>query len=98
MPVGGAYTNRDNKPDASCEVGIPAGVLYLVNRDYLVEEEMGVINVFCRFGSSTGGPDSHSFRYIDGKLRAVHTLSALAGPQSDDNGGIVRAPTPPARS
>ena len=35
---GGAYTNRDNKPDASCEVGIPAGVLYIVNRDYLIDE------------------------------------------------------------
>ena len=95
---GGAYTNRDNKPDASCEVGIPAGVLYLVNRDYLVDEEMGAINVFCRFGSSvTGGPDSHTFKYIDGKLRAVHTLSALQGPQADDNGAIIRAAAP-ARS
>ena len=92
---GGAYTNRDNKPDASCEVGIPAGTLYLVNRDYLVDPEMGVINVFCRFGSSTGGPDSHSFRFIDGRIRAVHTLSVLPGPQSDDNGGIVRPPAPP---
>ncbi|MEO6153044.1 MAG: hypothetical protein ABIT09_11140 [Croceibacterium sp.] len=86
---GGAYTNRDNKPDASCEVGIPAGVLYLVNRDYLVDEEMGAINVFCRFGSSTGAPDSHSFRYIDGRIRAVHTLSVLNGPQADDNGAII---------
>ena len=88
---GGAYTNRENKPDASCEVGIPAGTLYIVNRDYLIDPEMGVINVFCRFGSSTGGPDSHTFRFVDGKMRGVHTLSALPGPQADDNGGIVRA-------
>jgi hypothetical protein len=94
---GGAYTNRAGKPDASCEVGIPAGTLYLVNRDYLIDPEMGVINVFCRFGSSTGGPDSHTFRYIDGKIRGVHTLSVLPGPQSTDNGDIVRA-TPPAKS
>ena len=88
---GGLYTNRDNKPDASCEIGIPAGVLYIVNRDYLVDEEKGVINVFCRFGNSaTGGPDSHTFRYIDGKIRAVHTISVLPGPQSDDNGAIIR--------
>ncbi len=92
---GGAYTNRDNKPDASCEVGIPAGVLYIVNRDYLIDDELGVINVFCRFGSSTGGPDSHTFRYVDGRIRAVHTLSVLNGPQADDLGAIVRA-TPPA--
>lgn len=91
---GGAYTNAQGKPDASCEVGIPPGVLYIVNRDYLIDPEMGVINVFCRFGGSTGGPDSHSFRYIDGKLRAVHTISVLPGPQADDNGAIVRPPAP----
>lgn len=87
---GGAYTNRTGDPHASCEVGLPPGVLYIVNRDYLVDTEKGVINVFCRFGSSTGGPDSHSFRFIDGKIRAVHTLSVLPGPQADDEGGIVR--------
>ena len=91
---GGAYTNAQGRPDASCEVGIPPGVLYIVNRDYLIDPEMGVINVFCRFGGSTGGQDSHSFRFIDGKMRAVHTISVLPGPQADDNGGIVRAPAP----
>ena len=34
---GGAYSNRSNNPTASCEVGIPPGVLYIVNRDYLVD-------------------------------------------------------------
>jgi hypothetical protein len=98
---GGAYTNPHNKPDASCEVGIPAGVLYIVNRDYLIDPEKGVINVFCRFGDSKSGmPDSHSFRYIDGKIRGVHTLSVnltdRPSPQADDNGGIVRGA--PAKS
>ncbi len=51
---GGAYTNRNGDPQASCEVGIPAGVLYIVNRDYLIDEDKGVINVFCRFGDSRG--------------------------------------------
>ena len=92
---GGAYTNRDNDPAASCEVGMPPGVLYIVNRDYLVDEEMGVVNVFCRFGNSTSGmPDSHTFRYIDGRLRSIHTLSVnlgtLPSPQADDEGAIVR--------
>ena len=95
---GGAYTNRDNKPDASCNVGIPAGVLYIVNRDYVIDDEKGVINIFCRFGNSaTGMSDSHTFRYVDGKIHAVHTLSVNGGggppsPQADDNGGMVRAP------
>jgi len=86
---GGAYTNRDNRPHASCEIGMPPGVLYIVERDYLVDEEMGVINVFCRFGGSTGGPDAHTFRYIDGKFRLIHTLTAIPGPQADDDGAIA---------
>ena len=93
---GGAYTNRNGDPNASCEVGIPAGVLYIVNRDYVVDESLGVINVFCRFGnSSTGMPDSHTFRLVNGKLANVHTLSVnlnpnAPSPQADDNGAIIR--------
>jgi hypothetical protein len=87
---GGAYTNRSGDPHASCELGMPAGVLYLTNRDYLIDEEKGVINVFMRFGSSeTGGPDSHTFRYIDGKFRQIHTLTAIPGPQVDATGAPV---------
>ena len=92
---GGAYTNVDGKPDTTCKVGIPKGVLYIVNRDYMVDEEKGVINVFCRFGNSTSGmPDSHTFRFVDGKFRYVHTISVNLGtnpsPQADDDGRIVR--------
>jgi hypothetical protein len=93
---GGAYTNRSGDPNATCEVGIPPGVLYIVNRDYMVDEEQGVINVFCRFGNSTTGmPDSHTFRLVDGKLRNVHTISInlspdKPSPQADDNGAIIR--------
>ncbi|AKH44235.1 hypothetical protein FHS61_001555 [Altererythrobacter atlanticus] len=94
---GGAYTNRDGDPEASCEIGMPPGVLYIVNRDYLIDEEMGVINVFCRFGGSDGGPDSHTFRYVDGKFRQIHTLTAIPGPQADDNGAMAGgAPDPNA--
>ena len=79
---GGAYTNHSgdiNDPQSSCKVGIPNGVLYLVNRDYVIDEEQGVINVFCRFGDSkTGMPDSHTFHFVDGKFRFVHTLSVAA--------------------
>jgi hypothetical protein len=93
---GGAYTNRNNDPNATCEVGIPPGVLYIVNRDYVVDEEQGVINVYCRFGNSTTGmPDAHTFQLVNGKLRYVHTISVnlnpdRPSPQADDNGAIVR--------
>ena len=93
---GGAYSNRDNDPNATCAVGIPAGVLYINNRDYVIDEEMGVINVFCRFGNSeTGMPDSHTFRMIDGKYRYIHTLSVnlnpdSPSPQANDDGSMRR--------
>jgi hypothetical protein len=93
---GGAYSNRSNDPTATCAVGIPAGVMYINNRDYLVDEEMGVINVFCRFGNSESGmPDSHTFRMIGGKYRYIHTLSVnmnpnSPSPQADDDGAILR--------
>lgn len=93
---GGAYTNRKGDPHATCEVGIPPGVLYIVNRDYVVDVKQGVINVFCRFGNSaTGMPDSHTFRIVGGRLRNVHTISInlnpeRPSPQADDNGAIVR--------
>lgn len=85
---GGAYTNRDGDPDASCEVGIPPGVLYIVERDYLIDWEHGVINVFCRFGNSEGAPDSHTFRYVDGRFRLIHTLNPIPGPQAADDGSV----------
>jgi hypothetical protein len=93
---GGAYTNRKEDPYATCEVGIPPGVLYIVNRDYVVDVEQGVINVFCRFGNSTTGmPDSHTFRLVGGTIRDVHTISINLNPerpvpQGDDDGAIVR--------
>jgi hypothetical protein len=85
---GGAYTNAKGDPNSTCKVGIPNGVLYIVNRDYVVDEEKGVVQIYCRFGNSaTGMPDSHMFRYVNGKYRYVHTLSVSVGknsPQIDD--------------
>jgi len=79
---GGAYTNHSadiNDPKSTCKVGIPNGVLYLVNRDYVVDDVQGVVNVFCRFGDSkTGMVDSHTFHYVNGRFRFVHTLSVAA--------------------
>lgn len=104
---GGAYTKAmDQKRKADleaegkgaeyvelgCKGGIPDGVLYIVNRSYVVDEERGVVNVFCRFGNSTNGmPDSHTFRLVDGKFRHVHTLSVqmnpdAPSPQATDDG------------
>jgi len=93
---GGLNTNVKNDPNASCELGMPGGILYITHRDYLIDEEKGVINVFCRFGGRVESPDSHTFRYIDGKFRIIHTLTAIPGPQAKDDGTIDNATDPNA--
>ena len=76
----------------------PPGLLYITHRDYLVDQELGVINVFCRFGGREEAPDSHTFRYIDGKFRQIHTLTPIPGPQANDEGGMVRGAADPNAS
>ncbi len=75
---GGLYTTKDfNDPKATCDIGFPEGgdKLPITNRSYVVDEEMGTVNIFCRFGNPPGSPDSHTFRLVNGKLRYVHTLT-----------------------
>jgi hypothetical protein len=74
---GGAYTNPDNNDKDNCQIAgaIGGGGLFIVNRTYVVDEEMGTINVFCRFGNDKGMPDSHLFRLINGRYRWIHTIS-----------------------
>jgi hypothetical protein len=72
---GGAYTNAKNEQKDTCQSPGPLGELFIVNRTYVVDEEMGAVNVFCRFGNDTGMPDSHLFRLVNGRYRWIHTLS-----------------------
>jgi len=72
---GGAYTNANNEFKDTCQIPAPLGNMYIINRSYVVDEEMGTVNVFCRFGGATGMPDSHLFRLVNGRYRWIHTLS-----------------------
>jgi hypothetical protein len=74
---GGAYTNTKKENKDTCKVNgaISGGGLFIVNRTFVIDEEMGVANVFCRFGNNTGLPDSHTFRLVAGKYRAIHTIT-----------------------
>jgi len=72
---GGAYTNKSGEYKDTCQIPAPLGNMYIINRSYVVDEEMGAINVFCRFGGATGMPDSHLFRLVNGRYRWIHTLS-----------------------
>ena len=75
---GGLYTTRDfSNPKATCDVGFPEGKdqLPILKRSYVVDVDMGTVNIFCRFGNPPGAPDSHTFRLVKGKIRYVHTLT-----------------------
>ncbi|KAF2658323.1 hypothetical protein K491DRAFT_593333 [Lophiostoma macrostomum CBS 122681] len=80
---GGSYTGKGSATD-SCNVGVPSGVK-LVNRQYVIDEEYGTVDVIMDFGGTAGNvgagglPDSHEFRVESGKLRYVHTLSSCGG-------------------
>ena len=91
---GGMYTTKVfDDPKATCYVGFPEGEekLPILKRDYVVDVDMGTVNIFCRFGRPPGMPDSHTFRLVNGKIRYVHTLTpsvpgldfdAIMGPPS----------------
>lgn len=72
---GGAYTNPKNENRDTCQIPAPLGEMFIVNRSFVVDEELGAVNVFCRFGGDNGMPDSHTFRLVNGRYRWVHTLS-----------------------
>jgi hypothetical protein len=80
---GGAYTGKGAANDR-CDVGVPSGVP-LVNRQYVIDEEYGTVDIIMDFGGIAGQqgadglPDSHEFRVEGGKLRYVHTLSSCGG-------------------
>jgi hypothetical protein len=80
---GGMYTGKGQASD-SCNVGVPSGVK-LVNRQYVIDEEYGTVDVMMDFAGTAGSvgksglPDSHDFRVAGGKLRYVHTLSSCGG-------------------
>ncbi len=87
---GGAYTNAKNENRDTCQIPGPLGEIFMVNRNYVVDEELGAVNIYCRFGDKDGMPDAHTFRLVNGRYRWIHTLSVnLTGKP------IVLPKTPP---
>ncbi len=73
---GGAYTNPNGDPKASCTGGPPLeGTLKITNRRFIVDLDMGTVVGLADFGEKDGWPDSHMFRLENGKVRFVHTLT-----------------------
>jgi hypothetical protein len=93
---GGMYTTKDfNDPKATCDLGFPEGKdkLPILKRSYVVDVDMGTVNIFCRFGNPPGAPDSHTFRLVNGKIRYVHTLTLIPSGASIEQ--IMGRPAPP---
>ena len=73
---GGIYTSKEfDDPNASCNIGFPIDKLPMRDRSYVVDVDMGTVNIFTLFGNSPGAPDSHTYRVVNGKLRYIHTLT-----------------------
>ncbi len=72
---GGMYTNRNNDPNASCNVGMPKDSnVPILNRHFLVDVDMGTVVGMVDFKAEKRNPDVHTFRLENGKLRYVHAL------------------------
>ncbi|KAF2646890.1 hypothetical protein P280DRAFT_525929 [Massarina eburnea CBS 473.64] len=80
---GGLYTDSGNFTTNTCNLGLPSNTT-VVDRRYVVDEEYGVVNIYLGFpgldrDSPEPGPDSHTFRVVDGKIRYIHTISTCEG-------------------
>ncbi|KAI3317851.1 hypothetical protein HD806DRAFT_526817 [Xylariaceae sp. AK1471] len=98
---GGASTAPLNMTGDSCTAaGLPSG-LVVTNRRYVVDQEMGVVDIFLGFPGldrSQGTapmPDSHVFRVESGKIRYIHTVSSCVEAGCGMNG--AGPPGPPAQ-
>ncbi len=72
---GGEYTGQGNAND-TCKTSIPTGVGPAdTNRRYVIDEEVGSVDVLSTFGVMDNAPDSHEFRVVNGKLRYIHAMT-----------------------
>ncbi|KAK3390652.1 hypothetical protein B0H63DRAFT_539064 [Podospora didyma] len=78
---GGAYTGRGNLSANTCDIGGFPSTIVVTNRQYVIDEEMGVVDLFMGFPGldrtypDIPMPDSHMFRVEGGLIRYIHTVS-----------------------
>ncbi|KAH6907926.1 hypothetical protein BKA70DRAFT_1282856 [Coprinopsis sp. MPI-PUGE-AT-0042] len=74
---GGAYTGTGSPTD-TCNVGVPTRIVEMPNRRYVIDEQVGAVDVFVHIGNcTTYRPDSHEFRVEEGKIRLIHTMTVM---------------------
>ncbi len=79
---GGVSTGKGLATD-TCNLGMPDGGVKLLNRAYVIDETVGGVDVMLNFGAMDGPADSHEFRIEGGRLRTVHTMTAIGDAPSD---------------
>ncbi|KAH8897733.1 hypothetical protein GQ53DRAFT_837538 [Thozetella sp. PMI_491] len=78
---GSMYTGK-GLPNDTCTSGgakINSNQLPNINRRYVIDEKMGSVSVFCLWQHMMMAADSHEFRFENGKLRYVHTMTVCGG-------------------
>lgn len=59
--------------NGSCNTDIPDVSIHTVDRRYVIDETVGVVDVISNFGIL--GPDSHEFRILNGTIRQIHSVT-----------------------
>ncbi|KAB5550784.1 hypothetical protein GE09DRAFT_965829 [Coniochaeta sp. 2T2.1] len=59
--------------NGSCDTDIPEVDIRTIDRRYVIDETLGVVNVISNFGIL--GPDSHEFRILNGTIRQIHSMT-----------------------
>ncbi|RYP59256.1 hypothetical protein DL769_008611 [Monosporascus sp. CRB-8-3] len=96
---GGASTAPLNLTGDSCTAAGMPSTLVVTNRRYVVDEVMGVVDMFLGFPGldrtvpDQHMPDSHMFRVESGKIRYIHTVSSCVAPGCGLNGTLFPPPT-----
>ncbi|KAJ9137205.1 hypothetical protein NKR19_g8294 [Coniochaeta hoffmannii] len=91
---GGAYTGVNALRNNTCDIGGLPSNIKVTNRRYVIDEVMGVVDIFLGFPgldrsvASRPVPDSHMFRVEGGKIRYIHTVSACFTAGCGMNGTI----------
>ncbi|KAI3324573.1 hypothetical protein HD806DRAFT_543263 [Xylariaceae sp. AK1471] len=73
---GGAYMGQGLAND-TCDAGLPPFSVEMRDRRYVVDEEVGSVNILSEFGIL--GPDSHEFRVENGRIRWIHAMTFCRG-------------------
>ena len=59
--------------NGDCNTDIPDVTIRTLDRRYVIDETLGVVDVISNFGIL--GPDSHEFRIVNGSIRHIHTMT-----------------------